>query len=277
MDILTQKYESLLNLIKKQKSAAVAFSGGVDSSFLCYAAARALGEASIAITLVSPMLPKTELQWARRIAALTGIRHIILEDGGIEDAVAENPKNRCYYCKKIEFGAIIQAAKENGAFTVMDGSNADDENDYRPGLKAVEELSVLSPLRECGFTKDEIRLLSKKASLPTWDKPQAACLASRIPYGERITAQKLKRVEEAEEVMRNCGFNQFRVRSHGDIARVEVDAKERRLFFNEDFLDALSAGIKKTGFTYVCFELEGYKTGSLNAPVLEGGYENSAF
>ncbi|MDR0539407.1 MAG: ATP-dependent sacrificial sulfur transferase LarE [Spirochaetaceae bacterium] len=260
-----EKYEQLLRIIREQEAVAVAFSGGVDSSFLCYAAVQALKDKALAITVVSPMLPKTEIDWAKRIAVQTGIRHILIEENDIDSAVAANPRDRCYHCKKIEFGTIIAEAKKAGAKTVLDGSNMDDENDYRPGLKALAELAVLSPLRQAGLNKTEIRELSKQAGLPTWDKPAFACLASRFPYGEHITVEKLAQVESAEEIVRHAGFVNFRVRYHGTIARIEVAPEERAKFFNILFLDTLSAQIKQCGFLYAAFELEGYRMGSLNA------------
>ena len=211
------------------------------------------------------MLPASELQGARDAAAKIGIRHILLEEDGIDDTVAENPRDRCYHCKKIEFGAIIEEAARHGIDTVLDGSNVDDLSDYRPGLKALAELGVFSPLREAGLTKDDIRALSRNFGLPTWNKPAFACLASRIPYGERIDREKLKAVERAEDVLRERGFVQFRVRAHQNIARIEVAPDERKKFFDEKTLDDIAGAVKKCGFTYAAFELAGYKMGSLNA------------
>jgi uncharacterized protein len=264
---LRKKYEKLLSLIRKQQSAAVAFSGGVDSSLLCHATREALGGASLALTVVSPLLPKSELDDARRIAALTGIEHILLEEPELESTVAANPVNRCYHCKKNEFSAIIAYAKSRGITAVFDGSNTDDLNDYRPGLKALEELGVQSPLREAGLSKAEIRELSKIMGLPTWDKPAFACLASRIPYGQAIDVEKLAAVEAAETILVRAGFRQVRVRVHGDIARIEVAPEERRKFFDIALWDRLSSEIKALGFRYAAAELSGYVTGSLNAGI----------
>jgi uncharacterized protein len=264
MSFIEEKYQHLLNIIAEQGSAAVAFSGGVDSSFLCHAAAAALGKNAIAVTVVSPMLPRSEIECAAGIARQVGIEHVLVKEPEIEEEVAANPRERCYFCKKKEFGNIIKAAAEHGIDTVLDGSNMDDLGDFRPGLKALEELCILSPLRLAGLHKAEIRELSKKFDLPTWDKPAFACLASRIPYGERISREKLFRIEKAEEFLRDMGFRQLRVRSHGDIARIEVAPGERRLFFNEDALDDLSRKIKSLGFLYAAFELEGYAMGSMN-------------
>jgi uncharacterized protein len=261
---IEEKYEALLRLIGAQGSAAVAFSGGVDSSFLCYAAAAALGDRTAAITVVSPMLPKSEIDGAAVFAAKVGIKHILVEEAEIDEEVAANPKERCYFCKKIEFGNILRAAKERGIDTVLDGSNMDDLGDYRPGLKALEELRIQSPLREVKLTKAEIRELSRRFELPTWDKPAFACLASRIPYGERIDKEKLSRVEKAEAALRFFGFRQFRVRSHDRIARIEVAPEERRRFFDEQVLDSISQTLKSYGFLYVAFELEGYVMGNMN-------------
>ncbi|GMO29398.1 MAG: ATP-dependent sacrificial sulfur transferase LarE [Spirochaetaceae bacterium] len=262
---MNQKYKDLLELLAAYKKIAVAFSGGVDSSFLCYAAREAVGaENCAAITVVSPMLPESELNSAKKLADFCGIRHILLKESKIDDEVAANPKDRCYFCKKIEFGAIREAAVKIGIETVIDGSNKDDESDYRPGLRALNELKILSPLRRTGFTKAEIRELSRDFNLPTWNKPAYACLASRFPYGEFLDAEKLKRVENAEDYLRSIGFVQFRVRSHANIARIEVAPGERQRFFDEVFLDEVSRRLKSFGFLFVALELEGYKTGSLN-------------
>jgi uncharacterized protein len=210
------------------------------------------------------MLPKSELEGAGQTAALIGIKHILITEKNIDDVVAANTKDRCYHCKKIEFGSILQAARDNGISTVLDGTNLDDEGDYRPGLAALSELKILSPLRVAGFHKDEIRELSRQFNLPTWDKPAYACLASRIPYGHTIDSAKLAMVEQAEDHLRSLGFRQFRVRAHGNIARIEVAPNERRLFFNEQRLDEVSRKLKALGFLYVSLELEGYAVGSMN-------------
>jgi uncharacterized protein len=261
---LDEKYRRLIDLISSFGKAAVAFSGGVDSSFLCHAAAAALGKNALAVTIVSPMLPKSEIDCARDIAGRLGIEHILVEESEIDDRVAANPQDRCYHCKKIEFGSIVAVAGERGIRTVLDGSNVDDTGDYRPGLAALEELGIQSPLRQAGLGKAEIRKLSLRFGLPTWDKPAFACLASRIPYGERIDREKLSRVEKAEDYLRARGFRQFRVRSHGDIARIEAAREERSKFFSEALLDDVSAAFKSFGFLYAAFELEGYRMGSLN-------------
>jgi len=257
------KYKELLGCIAKKGKVAVAFSGGVDSSFLCHAAHQALGKNAIAVTIVSPMLSKSELSDAKRVAEQIGIEHITIEDI-ISEKVAENPRDRCYFCKKEEFGKIIQAAKEHGISAVLDGTNIDDESDYRPGLKALQELGVFSPLREAKLTKAEIRELSRLANIPVWDKPAFACLASRVPYGQKITKELLAKIEAGEEILRSFGFKQFRLRTHGNIARIEVAKNERSKFFDELVLDEISKKIKQLGFAFVAMELEGYEMGSLN-------------
>ncbi|MDR3163090.1 MAG: ATP-dependent sacrificial sulfur transferase LarE, partial [Helicobacteraceae bacterium] len=237
---IDEKYERLLVLIAELKSAATAFSGGADSSFLCYAALKALGRNALAVTIVSPMLPKIELESAAVFAKTIGIEHVLIEEREIDEAVAANQKERCYFCKKLEFGSIVREAERRGLNAVLDGSNLDDLDDYRPGLKALEELKIRSPLREAFLGKAEIRALSKRFGLITWDKPAAACLASRIPYGERIDEHKLARIESAEEYLRHIGFRRLRVRSHGEIARIEVGAEERARFFDEKLMDTVS-------------------------------------
>ncbi|MDR2398518.1 MAG: ATP-dependent sacrificial sulfur transferase LarE [Spirochaetaceae bacterium] len=272
---IREKYRRLLQILTAPGQGAVAFSGGVDSSFLCHAATTALGPKALAITIVSPLLPKNEIQGARLMAEKIGIEHILLEEADLDEAVAANPQNRCYFCKKIEFGAILAAAKERGITMVWDGSNQDDLGDYRPGLKALEELHIQSPLREAGLTKADIRTLSRHFKLPTWDKPAFACLASRIPYGERISREKLARIEKAEDTLRSWGFRQFRVRSHEQIARIEVAPEERSRFFDETTMDCLSQVIKSYGFVYVALELEGYTMGNMNR-VLQNPVERGA-
>lgn len=261
---LEEKYENLKNLISKYESCTVAFSGGVDSSFLSKVCYDVLGERAIAITVVSPMLPESELKDAMDVSSFIGIKHYFIKDEIIEDKVAENPADRCYHCKKTEFGNVKKLSEEKGIKIVFDGTNLDDMGDYRPGMKAVAELGVISPLKEAGFTKADIREMSKILNLKTWDKPSFACLASRVPYGEKITVAKLNKIEKSEEFIKKVGFKQFRVRAHEDIARIEIAPEEREKLFNINLMDEISKELKSYGFKFVCVELEGYSLGNMN-------------
>jgi uncharacterized protein len=261
---LDEKYENLITKLQTYGTAAIAFSGGVDSTFLCKAATQALGSRILAITILSPLLPQREIDESIALARELGVEHLIIREEDIDEAVATNARDRCYQCKRRYFSRILKAARDRGIDRVLDGSNLDDLQDYRPGLRALEELGIQSPLRDAQLTKAEIRLLSQKLGLPTWNKSAFACLATRIPYGQRIDRTTLGKVEKAEELLRSYSFRQYRLRFHGDIARLEVAPEERRLFFNETTLDSLSRAIKALGFVYVAFELEGYVSGSMN-------------
>lgn len=262
---LIEKYRKLRNIIKSYKSVAVAFSGGVDSTLLAKVCNDILKDKAIAITAIAPMHPEKEINDAKNLAELIGIEHkTILFDNESIKAIEDNPPDRCYICKHKIFTEIKMVASENNISCVLDGSNVDDLGDYRPGLKAIEELNVKSPLKEAELTKEDIRELSKDLELPTWKKPALACLVTRIPYGEKITEDKLRLVEKAEEYLAEKGFKQFRVRYHKDIARIEVAPDERKKLFDISLIDEISSKFKEIGFTYVTMELEGYKTGSMN-------------
>lgn len=268
---MEEKLEKLKEFLKKLEKVAIAFSGGLDSSFLLKVAKDVLSENVVAITLVSPLFPKEEIKEAKNFAKLINVRHILIEDYTIleKDSFTKNTPERCYICKKYNFQKIIEIAKENNIKYVLDGSNADDLNDYRPGRKALKELNILSPLLEFGFTKKEIRELSKKLLLPTYNKPSLACLATRIPYGEKIDLEKLKRIEEGEKVIRKLGFCQVRLRDHGDIARIEIDPENFPLILEEKIKQEIINTLKNLGYKFITIDLEGYKTGSMNKTIKE--------
>ncbi len=260
---LKKKYEQLKEYLIALGSVAVAFSGGVDSAFLLKAAKEALGDKAAAVTVHSCFMPHNERKEAQEFCRLEQIRQIICEVNPLSvDGIADNPPNRCYLCKKEIFKTMQEAAAQHNFFSVVEGSNLDDNDDYRPGLRAIRELGIKSPLLEVGFSKQEIREMSKRLKISTWNKPSFACLASRFTYGDHLTEENLKRVEQAEAVLAGLAFQQFRVRSHGDMARVEVPP--------EDFLNLLKyrkqvyKAFQLLGFAYVSMDLEGYRTGSMN-------------
>jgi uncharacterized protein len=263
----SSKYLNLLSYIKQYSSAVVAFSGGGDSTLLCRAAFDVMGKRSLAITVVTPLIPQREIVLARESAANIGIPHKIIEIPELDDQVQANPSDRCYHCKKIIFNRILSEARTSGIGTVFDGSNLDDQNDYRPGIRALKELKVLSPLKEAGLSKQDIRYISKQLNLPTWNLPAYACLASRIPYESPITSEKLYMVEQGEDYLQELGFKQVRLRHHGDIARIELAPEEMKNFIRPELMSLVSKRLKDLGFTYVCLELEGYRMGSLNEKI----------
>jgi uncharacterized protein len=269
MNIMYSKLDKLRQYLRKFNNMAIAFSSGVDSTFLLHVAHEELGDRVIAITASSAFYPERETEDAGVFTASRGIRHIICAIDELNIAgFAENPVNRCYLCKKSLFGHFKKVAGEHGIEHLAEGSNTDDEGDYRPGLHAIKELGILSPLREAGLTKAEIRQLSREMSLPTWEKPSLACLASRIPYGEVITRQKLKTIETSEQLLFKLGFKQARVRHHGTLARIEVEPGELQKIISPEIKDVICTELKKAGFSYVTLDLQGYRTGSMNLTIV---------
>jgi len=265
------KLERLKGCLRGLSSVAVAFSGGVDSTFLLKVSRDVLGDNVVAVTASSAAYPKRELREAIAFSQAIGVRHEIIESEELDIAgFAANPVNRCYLCKRELFAKIIVLTAQQGFKHVVEGSNRDDLNDYRPGMAAIRELEIISPLKEAELGKDEIRILSREMGLPTWDKPAYACLSSRIPYGQQITREKLKAVEDGEQFLMNMGFRQVRVRHHGDIARIEIAAPERTRLFDTDLLDRVDAAFKALGFAYVTVDLKGYRTGSMNEVIDTG-------
>lgn len=263
-DILNKKYQALREYIHSLGSLAVAFSSGVDSTFLLKVAHQELGDKVIAVTATSCSFPKREADEAANFCKANGIRQITVVSEELEiPEFRHNPVNRCYLCKKELFTKIISLAKENGVEYVCEGSNMDDNGDYRPGLQAVAELGVNSPLRHCELYKEEIRELSKQLELPTWNKQSFACLASRFVYGEEINEKKLAMVDKAEQALLDAGFKQLRVRIHGEnLARIEVMPAELERLLS--MREAITEKLRDAGFAYITMDLQGYRTGAMN-------------
>jgi pyridinium-3,5-biscarboxylic acid mononucleotide sulfurtransferase len=267
-DELIQKSEALRVCLANFSSVVVAYSGGVDSAYLAYVASRTLGDRAVAVTAESPSYPDRHRQLARRIAHEFGLRHEIIHTNELErPEYRANPANRCYYCKHELYTHLSRIASARGA-VVVDGNNADDRGDYRPGRQAAREFGVRSPLDEVDLTKDEIRLLSRRAGLPTWDEPASACLSSRIPYHHEVTDEKLRTIERAEEALRRLGFRVFRVRHHDDVARIELARDEMPRALDQEMASAVVRELKAIGYRFVSVDLQGYRTGSLNEGLL---------
>lgn len=260
-----EKYEKLKKYLVELDSVAVAFSGGVDSTFLLKVAHDLLGDKVIAVTAASKSFPQRELDETKNFCRAENVRQIIFNsDELMKDAFRENSKNRCYICKRGIFEKILQIATDNKISYVVEGSNMDDNGDFRPGMQAIAELEIKSPLRHVELYKNEIRTLSREMNLPTWDKPSYACLASRFVYGESISAEKLEMVDKAEQFLIDNGFKQIRVRIHGNIARIEILPDAFDKFLEKNFRDEVAKKFKGYGFSYVTLDLQGYRSGSMN-------------
>jgi len=268
------KSHRLEEILSNMGSVLVAFSGGADSTLLLRVAKDVLGSEVLAVTARSAIYPSEEIEQAKTLAQNLKARHEIIETRELMNPkFFSNPKERCYWCKKELFTELSSIARENNLNYVVDGSNLDDLNDFRPGMKAARELRVRSPLQEAMLTKADIRSLSKSMGLPTWSKPSLACLASRLPYGTRITKDKLVRIDRAERFLKDLGFTHVRVRHHDTIARIEVSKKDIPALSNDKLRSQIVSRFKTLGYSYVTVDLEGYRTGSMNEVLMENGKE----
>lgn len=259
------KFSQLTEILSQSDQILVAFSAGVDSTFLLKAAHLALGDGVIALTASSASVPPGELDAAKSFAAGLGCRHIVLDSHEIENpAYAQNPVNRCFFCKDELYRICREQADKLGVATIVDGTNLDDLKDHRPGLQAADQWRIGHPLVEAGMTKDDIRRYSRELALPTWDKPSSPCLSSRFPYGTAIDLDKLKKVGACEVFLKGLGFREFRVRYHGELARIEVNPSEFDRLFDKTIRDAIVKHFKEVGFTFVSLDLQGFRSGSLN-------------
>jgi uncharacterized protein len=263
---LENKAQRLREIFLSMGKVLVAFSGGVDSSLLLKVAQDTLGNRNVlAVTALSPLYPERELQGVKKLIQALGARHRLIHSNELEiPGFSKNPPNRCYYCKSKLFGELLDLAKEETIPVVVEGSTLDDDQDHRPGKKAMQELGIRSPLKEAGFGKTEVRELSRVLGLPTWDKPSFACLASRFPYGQEITEEGLKRVDQAEDFLFGLGFKQVRVRHYGNLARIEILTEEMGRLMNGPLREKVVGHLKGMGYHYITLDLQGFRSGSMN-------------
>lgn len=260
---LQKKYDGLIKYLGKLENLAVAFSGGVDSAFLLYAAKEALGEKVLALTVNSPYIPDWEIKEAKDIAAVKNIEHMVVEVA-VPEQIKNNPEDRCYLCKSFLFTMLKEFAKQRGFTSLADGTNFDDTKDHRPGMKALEELNIISPLLANRFTKNDIRELSKEFGMYTWEKPAYACLLTRLPYNTKIKEEMLRRIEKAETYLIGLGIRAVRVRVHDDLARIETEPRYIEKIFREELFTRISNQLKRYGFKFVTLDMEGYRTGGIS-------------
>ena len=263
---LETKIQKLKEIFQSMGKVLVAYSGGVDSTLLLKVAKDALGEGNVlAVTALSPLYPERELTEVKKLIQTLGVRHLLIESNELEiPGFSKNPPDRCYYCKKELYGELLNLAKKESIPFIVEGSTLDDDKDHRPGRVAIQELGIRSPLKEALFTKTDVRQLSKELSLPTWDKPSFACLASRFPYGEEITPEGLRMVDEAEAFLLSLGFKQVRVRHYQNLARIEVYAEDISRLMNGGLREKVVNRLKKSGYQYVTVDLQGFRSGSMN-------------